>query len=60
MKTPKKTPEKKSRLADVKGLLSRDEMKKITGGYTVCPNAGFQCWGFVCQYPGQFIPWDFC
>ena len=41
-------------------VLTRNELKKINGGYTVCPVVGYTCNGFVCQYPGQFIPYDFC
>jgi hypothetical protein len=47
--------EKKSQLNNIKGMLKRDELKKIVGGYHVCRGAyssGYDlCWD--CQYAGQ-------
>lgn len=56
----KKTTKKMEINSTLMKVLNRSELKKINGGYTVCPTVGYTCKGFVCQYPGQFIPYDFC
>jgi hypothetical protein len=45
--------EKKSRLSNIKGMISRDEQRKVLGGYTVC--SGYQRPCYACQYAGQFV-----
>jgi len=54
------TPEKKSLLSGIQKFLTRDEMKKVNGGYSICPGPGYTCMGYVCQYTGQFISPDWC
>jgi hypothetical protein len=45
--------EKKSRLSNIKGMISRDEQKKVLGGYIVC--SGYRSPCDKCQYFAQII-----
>jgi len=51
----------KFQLSDIKGMLSRDEMKKVVGGYVMCAYTVYgMAFSGACSGPNAYVCVDYC